>query len=295
MAAGRAFMTPFPRSKVDAATRDGDAARAQEGVIEVIGVSKTYGRGSRAIRALSPTTIRIEAGSFVSIVGPSGGGKTTLLKVIGDIIDGTSGQVLINGRPARAMREEHRIGYVFQTPVLLPWRTVYEKVLLPFQVARGSGFSIQRSSARTEIKDRVETALHTVGLGDFMGRLPRELSGGMQARVGIARALVHEPDILLMDEPFASLDELTRGEMALHLLDVWERVRTTVVFVTHHIEEAVLLANRVVVMSARPGEIRREVEVDLPRPRSLETRRAPLFREIVEDLIADFHRSAKPQ
>jgi NitT/TauT family transport system ATP-binding protein len=177
----------------------------------------------------------------------------------------------------------------------LPWRTVYENVLLPFQVARGSGFSIQRSSARTEIKDRVETALHTVGLGDFMGRLPRELSGGMQARVGIARALVHEPDILLMDEPFASLDELTRGEMALHLLDVWERVRTTVVFVTHHIEEAVLLANRVVVMSARPGEIRREVEVDLPRPRSLETRRAPLFREIVEDLIADFHRSAKPQ
>jgi NitT/TauT family transport system ATP-binding protein len=137
----------------------------------------------------------------------------------------------------------------------------------------------------------VKTALLMVGLGDFMDRLPRELSGGMQARVGIARALVHEPDILLMDEPFASLDELTRGEMALHLLDVWERVRTTVLFVTHHIEEAVLLANRVIVMSARPGEIRREIDVDLPRPRSLETRRAPLFREIVEDLVADFHRS----
>jgi NitT/TauT family transport system ATP-binding protein len=278
-----------------AAAPSADAAQAQEGVIEVIGASKTYGRGPQAIRALDPTSLRIEASSFVSVVGPSGGGKTTLLKVIGDIIDATSGRVLINGRPARDMREGHRIGYVFQTPVLLPWRTVAENVLLPFQVARGSSLSGRRSSQRAELKSKVEAALQTVGLGDFMDRLPRELSGGMQARVGIARALVHEPDILLMDEPFASLDELTRGEMALHLLDVWERVRTTVVFVTHHIEEAVLLANRVVVMSARPGQIRREVDVDLPRPRSLETRRDPVFRDIVEDLVADFHRAASKQ
>jgi NitT/TauT family transport system ATP-binding protein len=283
-------MRRSPRRDVQAATRPA-AAEPQEGVIEVIGASKIYGTGSHAIRALTPTTLRIDAGSFVSVVGPSGGGKTTLLKVIGDIIEPTSGEVLINGRPARAMRKGHRIGYAFQTPVLLPWRTVSENVVLPFQIARGTGFSIRRSAERSDVKDRVKTALHMVGLGDFMDRLPRELSGGMQARVGIARALVHEPDILLMDEPFASLDELTRGEMALHLLDVWERVRTTVLFVTHHIEEAVLLANRVIVMSARPGEIRREIDVDLPRPRSLETRRAPLFREIVEDLVADFHRS----
>jgi NitT/TauT family transport system ATP-binding protein len=285
-------MTQLPRQGVESKGRGTVDPPSQEGVIEVIEACKTYGRGPQAIRALSPTTLRIEAGSFVSVVGPSGGGKTTLLKVIGDIIDATSGSVLINGRPAREMREGHRIGYVFQTPVLLPWRTIYENVLLPFQVARTAGYSSGRSANKADIKGRVESALQTVGLGDFMGRLPRELSGGMQARVGIARALVHEPDILLMDEPFASLDELTRGEMALHLLDVWERVRTTVVFVTHHIEEAVLLANRVVVMSARPGEIRREIEVDLPRPRSLETRRDLHFRDIVEDLIADFYRSA---
>jgi NitT/TauT family transport system ATP-binding protein len=278
------------RRGAESAARTQPKDAPQEGVIEVAAASKTYGAGSNAIRALTPTTLRIDAGSFVSVVGPSGGGKTTLLKVIGDIIEPTSGEVLINGRPAREMRKGHRIGYVFQTPVLLPWRTVFENVRLPFQVAHGRSMSM-RSSERADVKDRVETALQTVGLGDFMDRLPRELSGGMQARVGIARALVHEPDILLMDEPFASLDELTRGEMALHLLDVWQRVRITVVFVTHHIEEAVLLANRVIVMSARPGQIRREVEVDLPRPRSLETRRVPLFRDIVEDLVADFHRS----
>jgi NitT/TauT family transport system ATP-binding protein len=267
------------------------APNSEEGVIEVVGLSKTYGRGAQAISAVSPTTFHIEAGNFVSIVGPSGGGKTTLLKMIGDIIDATSGSVYIDGRPAREMRQGHRIGYVFQTPVLLPWRTVYDNVLLPFQIARSGPFSGGRT-ARGIIKAQVETALQTVGLGDFIDRLPRELSGGMQARVGLARALVYEPHILLMDEPFASLDELTRGEMALHLLEVWERVKTTVIFVTHHIEEAVLLANRVLVMSDRPGRIRRVVEVDLPRPRSLDTRRSPLFREIVEDLISDFHRSA---
>jgi NitT/TauT family transport system ATP-binding protein len=285
-------MTRSVRRGVDSRSAVADAAEPEslEGVIEVIGASKTYGSGPHAIRALTPTTLRIDAGSFVSVVGPSGGGKTTLLKVIGDIIEPTRGEVLINGRPAREMRKGHRIGYVFQTPVLLPWRTVYDNVLLPFQVARGIGMPF-RSADKGDVRDRVQSALHTVGLGEFMDRLPRELSGGMQARVGIARALVNEPDILLMDEPFASLDELTRGEMALHLLDVWERVQTTVVFVTHHIEEAVLLANRVVVMSARPGQVRREVEVDLPRPRALQTRRQPLFREIVEDLVADFHSS----
>lgn len=283
-------MTEPPSRGVQAPDRPGDVTQSQEGVIDIVDVSKTYGRGAQAIRAVAPTTFRVDAGSFVSIVGPSGGGKTTLLKMIGDIIEPTTGNVMVDGRAAREMRKRHLIGYVFQTPVLLPWRTVFENVLLPFEIARGKGLSFHRSSD-TDIRLRVETTLRTVGLGDFLGRLPRELSGGMQARVGLARALVYEPDILLMDEPFASLDELTRGEMALHLLDVWERVRTTVVFVTHHIEEAVLLANRVLVMSQRPGQVRKDIEVDLPRPRSLETRRSATFREIVEDLIADFHRS----
>jgi ABC-type sugar transport system ATPase subunit len=140
-----------------------------------------------------------------------------------------------------------------------------------------------------ELETRVDEVLERVGLAEFADRLPRELSGGMQSRVSLARALVHEPSVLLMDEPFAALDELTRTEMALHLLSVWERIRTTVVFITHHIEEAVLLSNQVIVMSSRPGTIRRCLKVDLPRPRSIETRRMPPFRNIVEDLVADFH------
>lgn len=284
-------MTKPPTHGTQTPMRPGHVAQLEEqGIIDVVDVSKTYGRASQALRALDPTTFRIEAGNFVSIVGPSGGGKTTLLKIVGDIIQPTTGRVTIDGRAVREEREGRRIGYVFQTPVLLPWRTVYQNVLLPFQIARGGG-RFRHRSAESETQHRVEAALETVGLGEFLGRLPRELSGGMQARVGLARALVYEPDILLMDEPFASLDELTRGEMALHLLDVWERVRTTVVFVTHHIEEAVLLSNRILVMSQRPGRVRRVIDVDLPRPRSLQTRRSPTFRDIVEDLIGDFHRS----
>jgi NitT/TauT family transport system ATP-binding protein len=223
-------------------------------------VTKTYGRGDRAVHALDTTTIDIDAGDFVSILGPSGCGKTTLLKIIGDIIDASAGEVLIDGRPSSVMRKARRIGYAFQSPVLLPWRDIQSNVALPFEIAE------HRHLRRipSDIRDRIDTVLETVGLRAFADRLPRELSGGMQSRVALARALVHEPSILLMDEPFAALDELTRTEMALHLLNVWERVQTTVVFVTHHIHEAILLSNRILVMSERPGRIRRDIAVDLP-------------------------------
>jgi NitT/TauT family transport system ATP-binding protein len=265
------------------------AVRGQslEGAIAVRGVTKIYGSGSRAIRALPETSFRVDASDFVSVLGPSGCGKTTLLKVIGDIIEPSTGQVLIDGQPSSQMRCQQRIGYVFQSPLLLPWRIVRRNVSLPFEVAGECG---RLNRIPKDVAARVDSVLDTVGLSAFSDRLPHELSGGMQSRVSLARALVTEPSVLLMDEPFAALDELTRTAMALHLLDVWERVRTTVVFITHHIEEAVLLSNRILVMSERPGRICRDISIDLPRPRSLETRREPAFRATVEDLLEYLHR-----
>ncbi|MGY2085383.1 ABC transporter ATP-binding protein [Blastococcus sp. SYSU DS0539] len=262
------------------------ARPVQIGAIEVRGASKVYGNGD--VRALDPVDLQLEAGGFTAIVGPSGCGKTTLLKIIGDILTASGGDVLIDGEPAGACRRERRIGYVFQTPVLLPWRTVRENVLLPYDIGR------RGRRARASIGPRLDEVLDVVGLTEFADKLPSQLSGGMQARVALARALIYEPSVLLMDEPFAALDELTRSKMALHLLDVVQRLGTSVVFVTHHIEEAVLLADRVLVMSARPGRIRRDIPVDLPRPRSLETRRHPLFRSLTDDLVADFHRDDDP-
>jgi NitT/TauT family transport system ATP-binding protein len=259
---------------------------ARVGAIEVRGASKVYGDGE--IRALDPVDLSLDAGGFTAIVGPSGCGKTTLLKIIGDILAASGGDVLIDGEPAGSCRRGRRIGYVFQTPVLLPWRSVRDNILLPYDIGRGS------KRSRASAGPRLDEVLDVVGLTDFADKLPAQLSGGMQARVALARALIYDPSVLLMDEPFASLDELTRSKMALHLLDVWQRLGTSVVFVTHHIEEAVLLADRVLVMSPRPGRIRRDIQVDLPRPRSLETRRHPLFRSLTDDLVADFHRDDDP-
>jgi NitT/TauT family transport system ATP-binding protein len=255
-----------------------------QGRIHVEGVEKTYGRGDDAVRALAPISFQVDPGEFVSILGPSGCGKTTLLKLIGDIVPASQGRVTVDGKPSAHLRRRRRIGYVFQAPVLLPWRSVRENVHLPFEMS-GRG----RSASRHEIDSRIDEMLGAVGLAGFEERLPRELSGGMQSRVSLARAFVMDAAVLLMDEPFSALDELTRTEMAAELLRMWERLRTTVLFVTHHIEEAVLLSNRILVMSERPGEIRRVIEVDLPRPRTLETRRLPEFRDLVEDLVADFH------
>lgn len=256
------------------------------GTLALRGISKTYGSGKRAVQALQETSVDIRSGDFVSTLGPSGCGKTTLLKIVGDIVSPSTGSVLIDERPNSEMRRARRIGYAFQSPVLLPWRDVRSNVTLPFDVARSGG---RFKRIPDEIRLRVDGVLETVGLTAFADRLPRELSGGMQSRVALARALVYEPSVLLMDEPFAALDELTRTAMAIHLLSVWERIQTTVVFVTHHIQEAVLLSNRILVISERPGRVRRDIAVDLPRPRSVATRRLPLFREITEDLVADFY------
>lgn len=286
MEVGRSDLVHVPdKSRLETETQSGD-----KGGLSINQVTKSYGRGQRRVDALAETSLEIEPGDFVSIVGPSGCGKTTLLKILGDVIPPTDGVVLIDGEPARNARRFRQIGVVFQSPVLLPWRTVRENVILPFQISRSGG---RFRKVPRHLQDSVDRVLDTVGLVDFADRFPTELSGGMQSRVSLARSLVYEPSVLLMDEPFSALDELTRTEMALHLLDVWERFRVTVVFVTHHIEEAVLLSNRVLVMSPRPGKIRRDLTVDLPRPRSLETRKLPFFKETVEDLIMDFHMRAQ--
>ncbi|MCW1823959.1 hypothetical protein A5731_03090 [Mycolicibacterium conceptionense] len=256
--------------------------RLATGHVSVENISKTYGDGS--IRALEPLSIDLPAGQFTSIIGPSGCGKTTFLKIVGDLIKPSGGQVSIDGAPAHTSRVARRIGYALQTPVLLPWKTVADNVMLPYAVGRSSGRA-EKSAAR----ERAAELLEVTGLQDFAQSLPAQLSVGMRARVGLAQALVHQPDLLLMDEPFAALDELTRARMALHLMKVWEQTRISVLFVTHHIEEAVLLSNRIIVMSPRPARIRKIVDVDLPRPRTIETRRLPEFRRLTEALLQDFY------
>jgi NitT/TauT family transport system ATP-binding protein len=262
------------------------AGGASGGTIVARDVTKTYGEGDKAVEALRPVSLETAPNDFVSIVGPSGCGKTTFLKILGDIVSASGGQITIHDESTRAMRRARRIGYVFQTPVLLPWLSVYDNVMLPFRVAGEKDAKGDKGSA--EIHERIVETLDIFGLDDFQDRLPAQLSGGMQSRVSLARALVRDPDVLLMDEPFAALDELTRAEMSLYLLGIWERVRTTVVFVTHHIEEAVLLSNRVAVMSPRPGQFERIVDVNLPRPRGAETRKLPEFHAIVDDLMTSF-------
>ena len=257
----------------------------QERAIQVRDVTKRYGSADREIEALKAISFDIPMGEFVSILGPSGCGKTTLLKIIGDIIEPTSGSVVIDGAPARESRRRRKFGYVFQAPVLLPWKTVRGNVMLPYRIGKASA----RAGPREQVEERVDSILSRVGLSEFADRLPAELSGGMQSRAALARALVYEPSVLLMDEPFASLDELTRTDMAFHLLEIWEQLQTTVVFVTHHIEEALMLSDRILIMSDRPGRIRRRVNVAVPRPRTLETRKDPRFRELVDSLMAEFH------
>lgn len=231
--------------------------------IDVRDVGKIYtSRAGEPVVALDDVSTVIGDGEFVSLVGPSGCGKSTLLDIIGGLIPVTSGQVLVNGVNAAERRKG--TGMVFQKPVMLPWRTVLENTYLPAEVGKPSA---SRSGSGTALRERAEELLALVGLDAFLEKYPWELSGGMQSRVAIARALLLETNVLCMDEPFAALDEFTREQMHLELLDVWSKQRFTAVFVTHNIFEAVFLSDRVLVMTPRPGKIVAEVAIDLPRPR----------------------------
>ncbi|HUG29753.1 MAG TPA: ABC transporter ATP-binding protein [Candidatus Limnocylindria bacterium] len=244
-------------------------------VVELRSVEKTFGGSAGRVHALSDIDLSIDAGEFITLIGPSGCGKSTLLRIVGDLIPPTSGDVIVNGKPAHRARLDRDYGMVFQAPVLFDWRTVARNVELPLEV-------IGRPKAEREAKAR--EMLDLVELGDFAGHHPWQLSGGMQQRVAIARALALDPAILLMDEPFGALDEMTRERMNLELLRIWDRTGTTVIFVTHSIPEAVFLSTRVVVMSARPGRITCVVPIDLPHERSVETREMDRYFELVTEV-----------
>ena len=229
-------------------------------LIVVSNLEKTYRTKGRAlVQALGGLSLDVADGEFVTIVGQSGCGKTTFLKILAGLLTRSAGGVLLRGRPVDGPSRD--IGIVFQDPVLLPWRTVLDNVMLPVQVLRLDWEASRR---------RALGLIELVGLGGFEDKYPHELSGGMRQRVALARALVHDPSLLLMDEPFGALDAMTREFMNLELLRIWREARKTVVFITHSIPEAVFLADRVVVMSARPGRITEIVRVDLRRPRDLD-------------------------
>jgi NitT/TauT family transport system ATP-binding protein len=222
-------------------------------LVALRGVSKTFPNGTLALRGLD---LDVRAGEFASLLGPSGCGKSTALRIIAGLSEPTEGTVA--WEPAAAHPGENRIGFVFQEPTLMPWASVFGNVTLPLRL---KGVSIG------EARPRAVAALERVGLKDFGRAYPRELSGGMRMRVSIARALVTEPALLLMDEPFAALDEITRFKLNNDLLQVWQSLHTTVVFVTHSVFESVYLSSRIVVMAARPGRVFTEIKVDAPYPR----------------------------
>ena len=224
------------------------------------------------VRALHEIDLEIRPGELVSLIGPSGCGKSTLLRLLGDLLVPTAGTIQVNGKTPRQARLGRDYGIVFQQPVLYDWRTVSQNVQLPLEVMR---------VPVAERRRRAEQLLSLVGLGDFAERYPWQLSGGMQQRVSIARALSFRPSVLLMDEPFGALDEMTRERLNRELLNVWAETGTTIVFVTHSIAEAVFLSDRVVVLSPRPGRLEMIVDIDLPRPRGAETREAGRFFELI--------------
>jgi NitT/TauT family transport system ATP-binding protein len=236
-----------------------NGASTVDGRILIEGVTKTYSSDAGDILALDEIDLDIASGEFVSIVGPSGCGKSTLLRCIGGLIPATGGSIRIGGEEIRG--PDARIGYVFQKAVLLPWRTVENNLLLPFEI---NGRTTEAN------RDGVQKILQMVGLSDYAQHRPTELSGGMQQRVSVARALVMSPSILMMDEPFGALDAQTRESMNEELLRIWREAETTIVFVTHDIGEALFLSDRIVIMSAQPGGIQNIIDVDIPRPRTFD-------------------------
>ncbi len=233
----------------------------------------TSSDGSEVV-ALDDTSFAIDRHEFIAVIGPSGCGKSTLLRILAGLIQPTSGHVSIYGKKLDGPRDE--VGIVFQKPTLLPWLTIRDNLTFPMKHKYGRVTQQER--------ERGEELLQLVGLQEFGGKRPDELSGGMQQRAGIARALLHDPEILLMDEPFSALDALTRDELSLELLNIWTQRPKTVLFITHSIPEALLLADRILVMSARPGRVSEIIDVDIPRPRSLDTLTEPRFNELANHI-----------
>lgn len=262
------------------------AAPAQDprGRIDIRGASKLYLRpGSPPVQALLPVDLPIAPGEFVSLVGPSGCGKTTLLMMICDLLGATTGTIAVDSRPVHA--GDPTVSIAFQKPTLLRWKTVLENVLLPARIMHNLDDDVRR---------RADELLAVTGLSAFKDRFPHELSGGMQQRASIVRALVTDPNVLLMDEPFAALDEFTRDLLNDELLRLWTQRRKTVVFVTHNISEAVYLSDRVVIMAPRPGRVLDVIDIPVPRPRRAEMRDEPEFTRLVRTIRTALNDSSAP-
>lgn len=246
--------------------------------IKVKNVSKFFERRGQVTEALRDINLEFEQGTFVSLIGPSGCGKSTLLRIVGGLADVDQGEVTIGGMTTLGAQSQKQFGFVPQSPALFPWRTVLENMNVPFEV-NIKGVGIQVEDREDPIK-----LLQSVGLGDFVNSYAKELSGGMQQRVGIARAFGSGAPILLMDEPFSALDEITREMISYQLLHIWEAHQKTVLFVTHSLREAVLLSDKVVVMSARPGQVSKVIDINLPRPRQASIEDTEEFHHYVTEI-----------
>jgi NitT/TauT family transport system ATP-binding protein len=251
----------------------GRGAASAAPIIEARGVSKAFRLEHDVVSALEGVDIAIARGEFVSFVGRSGCGKSTFLNIVAGLLEPSTGTVSIAGEPV--VEPSRRVGFMFQSPVLLPWRTVESNVLMPAEVF---GMDVN------ELRPKARSMLETVGLGEFMSAYPKQLSGGMQQRVALARVLTYEPEVLLMDEPFGALDEFTREAMNLELLRLAEKAGITVLFVTHNISEAVFMSDRVVVMTPRPGKVAGIVDIPLPHPREIAVMQDRRFTDLVFEI-----------
>ena len=254
-------MRPLPESRI--------APQRAAPILRIANVRKRYGE----LEAIRNVSLDVAANEFVSILGPSGCGKSTLLMMIAGVVEMTAGEIAINESPVRGPRRD--IGVVFQQPVLLPWRTVLDNVLFPVELLR---------QPRGQYRTRAMALLAMAKIDDFANRLPRQLSGGMRQRVSICRALIHDPSILLMDEPFSALDAITRDEMGVELSRIWQANRKTVIFVTHSIREAAFLSDRVLVMGRRPATVVEQLDIVLPRPREIAVMESEPFNAYVRRL-----------
>jgi NitT/TauT family transport system ATP-binding protein len=249
--------------------------------VELEGVTLTYGRDEKQTKALGLTNLRLTQGDFVALVGPSGCGKSTILKLVTGLIHASTGYVYVAGREVGA--EPVRVGMAFQNPTMLPWLTVRDNVMLPLKIVPPFREQYQRKK-KGEFRDRADALLKEVGLSQFGDKHPWQLSGGMLQRASLCRALVHEPQLLMLDEPFGALDQFTREELWSIMQELWLKLQPTVLLVTHDLKEAGYLANRICVMRARPGQIIDDAEVTFPRPRTIEMSYTPDFVSMTQRL-----------
>jgi NitT/TauT family transport system ATP-binding protein len=258
-----------------------EPASRRDAFVELENVTHTYGRDERQVHALIETNLRIEQGDFVALVGPSGCGKSTILKLVTGLINASSGYVYVAGREVGA--EPVRVGMAFQNPTLLPWLTLLDNVMLPLKIVPPYRQEY-RAKRRGEFRDKIEALLAQVGLAGFSNKYPWQLSGGMLQRASLCRALIHEPQLLMLDEPFGALDQFTREELWSVMQDLWMTRKPTVLLVTHDLKEAAFLATRICVMAARPGRIIDDSVVPFPRPRTVEMSYDPNFTVLTQRL-----------